>query len=215
MVVDNLKQVLVTGLAKLHINSSEKQQQQLIDYLALLSKWNRRFNLSGIRDPIDMVALHLFDSLSLIPWLDGKTIMDIGSGAGLPGIPLAITNTDKQFILLDSNGKKTRFLLQAKLALGLENIHIENNRIEHYQSKGQLDIVTCRAFSSLANTIKMSEALLAKGAVLLAMKGRYPEKEISEIPQNYQITRSMKVAVPGIETERCIIEIKRNLTDNL
>ncbi len=212
--MEKLTQQLQAGLAQLEIEASAKQQQQLLDYLHLLHKWNSSFNLSGIKDLADMVALHLLDSLTLSKHLHGKTILDIGTGAGLPGIPLAIVNPDKHFILLDSNSKKTRFLFQVKLTLGIDNITIENNRIEHYQSGRQLDIVTCRAFSSLAKTIKMSEGLLTGACVLLAMKGTLPQQEIDEIPPGYKLVASTKVDVPGLNTERHIIEIKHNRTNN-
>ena len=172
-------QQLKAGIHNLGLVVEADQQKLLMDYLQLLNKWNRAFNLSGIRTISDMVDLHLLDSLSVSPYLQGRVILDIGSGAGLPGIPLAITHPEKQFILLDSNGKKTRFLFQVKLALGLDNVEVENNRIEHYQSEGQIDIVTCRAFSSLANTVHLCRRFLAAGARLLAMKGRFLEQELT------------------------------------
>ena len=178
-------------------------------YLQLLIKWNSSFNLSGISDPGEMVSRHLLDSLAISPYITGNLIADIGTGAGLPGIPLAIANPDKHFILIDSNGKKTRFLFQVKLALKLSNITIENSRIEHYQSNQQIDIVMSRAFSSLSDMAAKSVHLLAQDGFLLAMKGRYPEQEIDELIDGFVVAKVSKLEIPGEDGERHLIEIRR------
>ena len=157
-----------------------------------------------------MVPLHLLDSLSLSSHLTDRPcqqITDVGSGAGLPGIPLAICHPDKQFVLIDSNGKKTRFLFQAKLSLNLSNISIENSRIEHYQTDRQIDIVMCRAYSSLARVLEQSRHLLSSGSLVLAMKGHYPEQEISQLPEGFRLSRVTEWTLPGTEQQRHIIEI--------
>jgi 16S rRNA (guanine527-N7)-methyltransferase len=177
-------------------------------YLALLDKWNRAFNLSGIKDPRQMVTRHVLDCLSVSPYLStAAVVLDIGSGAGLPGIPLAIFNPDKQLILLDSNGKKTRFLFQVKLALNLTNVTVENKRIEDYQCPSQIDIVISRAFASLNKLVQLSSPVAGGNGVLLAMKGSYPGEEIEELPAGVEVSRAVELTVPGVNESRYLIEI--------
>ncbi|MFM1895683.1 MAG: hypothetical protein RLZZ385_757 [Pseudomonadota bacterium] len=206
----SLETRLVSGLQALGIPTSDAQRQKLLHFLQLLQKWNTAFNLSAVRDPLEMVGRHLLDSLTLQAWLgDSRLILDVGSGAGLPGIPLAIMNPDKSFVLLDSNGKKTRFLFQAKLALELPNITVENSRIEHYQSPGQIDIVTCRAVSSLSGIVASCGHLITKNTRLLAMKAEYPGGEIAELPPEFQVTAVTAVTWPGSQAARHIVEVRR------
>lgn len=200
---------LEQGLRELNIPVSEQQLAQLLHYLQLLAKWNSAFNLSGITDIYDMVSVHLLDSLSLHAHLEGSQFVDVGTGAGLPGVPLAILNPDKQFTLIDSNGKKTRFLFQVKLALGLDNITIENCRIEHYQSPRQIDMVMCRAFSSLEDTVSKTQHLLSKRSKLLAMKGRFPDQEIDQLPPDFEVTNVAKLGIPGSDSQRHVVAIAR------
>lgn len=200
---------LKAGLLALSIHASSNQIEQLLQYLQLLEKWNTTFNLSGITDVSEMVSAHLLDSLSLSPHLLGENFVDVGSGAGLPGVPLAILHPEKNFILIDSNGKKTRFLFQVKLALNLDNITIENCRIEHYQSPQQIDMVMCRAFSSLEDTVSKTQQLLKKGSKLLAMKGRFPEQEINQLPVDFEVISIAKLGIPGSNSQRHVIEIGR------
>lgn len=187
---------------------------KLLAYLALLHKWNKTYNLSGITDPAQMLTLHLLDSLSLSSHLSGVAnnkpdvqIADVGTGAGLPGIPLAICHPDKQFVLIDSNGKKTRFLFEVKLRLDLPNISIVNSRIEHYQTDRQIDIVMCRAYSTLAQVLDQSRHLLTSGSLLLAMKGQYPDQEINQLPKGFKLSRVSEWTLPGTEQQRHIIEV--------
>lgn len=202
-------QELFAGLQALNIPATEDQINSLLQYLQLLAKWNARFNLSGITEFDDMVSIHLLDSLSISPFLKGELFVDAGTGAGLPGIPLAIMHPEKHFILIDSNGKKTRFLFQVKLALKLGNITIENCRIEHYQSPRQIDMVMCRAFSSLEDTVSKTQQLLRMGSKLLAMKGRYPDQEIEQLPADFVVTSIAKSGIPGSDSQRHVIEISR------
>lgn len=197
------------GLVALGLAGNETLAPRLLQYLHLLNKWNKSFNLSGVTDINEMVAVHLLDSLALSPHLQGELFVDAGTGAGLPGIPLAILHPEKQFVLIDSNGKKTRFLFQVKLALQLENVAIENCRIEHYQSPKQIDMVMCRAFSSLADTVSKTQQLLGKDCALLAMKGRLPQQEIDELPAAFTVTAISKLGIPGSESQRHVIEIRR------
>ena len=202
-------QELKEGLVALGINASAQQVGQWLEYLQLLAKWNAAYNLSGVTDLHDMITVHLLDSLALGSYLKGDVFVDVGTGAGLPGIPLAILYPDKHFTLIDSNGKKTRFLFQVKLALELGNIVIENCRIEHYQSPRQIDMVMCRAFSSLEDTVAKTQQLLAKGSKLLAMKGRYPEQEINRLPAGFEVKTIAKLGIPGSDSQRHMIEIGR------
>ena len=171
---------LIKGIQDLGYANEVQQTQldQFENYLKLLKKWNLKFNISGISDIDRMIPTHLLDSLSLWNLLSGENILDVGSGGGLPGIPLSILYPRKNFILLDSNGKKTRFLFQAKLELGLKNIEIVNDRVENYQSRRQVDTIVCRAFSSIATAIDLTSSILKGNCSLLLMKGVYPVEEI-------------------------------------
>ncbi len=150
------RSALCDGLAQLELPLSELQQDQLLAYLDLLFKWNRSFNLSGVRDMSQMLSRHVLDSLSLAPLLTGQCVLDVGTGPGLPGIPLAICFPDKQFVLLDSNGKKTRFVFQAKLQLGLKNVDVHHGRIETFKETCRIDTIVSRAFSSLVDMVALT-----------------------------------------------------------
>jgi 16S rRNA (guanine527-N7)-methyltransferase len=204
----NLKAMLCDGMAKLNITTSELQQSQLLEFLGLLTKWNQAYNLSGIKSPEAMVTSHLLDSLAISPYIDAKILLDVGTGAGLPGIPLAIMHPDKTFILLDSNGKKTRFLFQVQLALGLENIRIENKRIENYQCPEQIDIVMSRAFSSLRALTQLSASVLKGSGRLLAMKGQWPQEELDDLPPTSKVLSLVELDVPGLQGKRHLVEIE-------
>lgn len=195
------------GIARLGLECSQARLAALLTYLELLDKWNRSFNLSGIRDPREMVNRHIIDSLAISPFLQGNRILDIGSGAGLPGIPLAIFNPDKHFILLDSNGKKTRFLFQVKLALDLTNVSIENRRVEDYDCPDQIDIVVSRAFSSLGRLAQLASDTTGGCGVLQAMKGHYPADEVAAMPEGFTVSKAIELQVPGIDEARYLIEI--------
>jgi len=201
---------LERGIATLSLSCNEQQISLLLAYIDLLKKWNSTYNLLGANEIGNLVSRHILDSLSIHPYLQGELIADIGAGAGLPGIPLAILNPDKQFVLLDSNGKKTRFMFQAKVQLGLENISVENCRIEHYQSNRQIDMVICRAFATLADALNMLQPIFSEKGKLLAMKGFYPEAEIADLPDGFAVSRVIKLDVPGSESHRHLIEVMRN-----
>jgi 16S rRNA (guanine527-N7)-methyltransferase len=198
------------GISSLSLNCSEEQLVSLLAYIELLKKWNSAYNLLGANETADLVSRHILDSLSINPHIEGNLIADIGAGAGLPGIPLAILNPDKRFVLIDSNGKKTRFMFQAKIQLGLGNITIENCRIEHYQSKQQIDMVMCRAFSTLTDALAMLQPIFMDSCRLLAMKGYYPHDEIAQLPEGFELTKSIKLEVPGSESQRHLIEVMRS-----
>ena len=190
-----LRDRLLSGAKTMNVPLTETAAGQLLDYLRLLDKWNRRFNLSGVTDIGEMLERHVLDSLSIAPRVSGQIIVDAGSGAGLPGIPLAVLFPGKQFVLVDSNGKKTRFLLQVKLELGLDNVSIEHCRIEDYG--GPADLVVCRALATLAECAGKTQHMLSRGATLLAMKGRHPGEELARLPAAFRVAFMERVHAPG------------------
>ena len=206
---DSTREELQRGISSLSLNCNEEMLSSLLAYIELLKKWNSAYNLLGGNESASLVSRHILDSLSVDPHLEGNLLLDIGAGAGLPGIPLAILNPDKQFVLIDSNGKKTRFMFQVKIQLGLGNITIENCRIENYQSIQQIDMVMCRAFSTLADTLTILQPIFSDECKLLAMKGHYPEDEIARLPDGFELSKSIKLDVPGNESQRYLIEIMR------
>ncbi|MDA9611657.1 16S rRNA (guanine(527)-N(7))-methyltransferase RsmG [OM182 bacterium] len=213
----DIRERLKKGIQDLGYANEVEQTQldQFENYLRLLKKWNLKFNISGISDIDRMVSAHLLDSLSLWNLLNGENILDVGSGGGLPGIPLSILDKSKNFILLDSNGKKTRFLFQAKLELGLENIQIVNNRIEQYQSSIQIDTIVCRAFSSIATAIELTSSILKGSCSLLLMKGVYPSEEIKKLPAGYRVNAIHVVNVPFLNSDRHVIEVLKESGESL
>lgn len=184
-------------------------QDKLICYIELLTKWNKVFNLTAIRDPEDMVVLHILDSLAIVPYLHGHRIIDIGSGAGLPGIPLCLVSPDKEFVLLDSNSKKTRFLTQVVLELGIKNVTVEHARCEKFRPAHCFDSIMTRAFASLKEMLEMTEHLLSEQGQFLAMKGIYPEAEIKAIPAQFKLRAVHRLVVEGLEAERHLVCIGR------
>ena len=178
--------------------------EPLMQYLYLLEKWNKAYNLTAIRDVQHMVTRHLLDSLAIHPWLSGTRIIDVGTGAGLPGIPLALSHPHLQFVLLDSNGKKTRFLQEVKRVLNIHNIEIVQTRVENYRPQQGFDTVISRAFSDLGQMLSWTGHLLASQGRWLAMKGRYPETELNALDRPWQV---QTYTVPGLEGERCCVTI--------
>jgi 16S rRNA (guanine527-N7)-methyltransferase len=209
---------LAQGAAKLGADLTEQQSLRLMQFLALLNKWNKAFNLTAVRDPKEMLGRHLLDSLSLLPVLriqrskiasNEFTILDVGTGAGLPGIPLAICMPDTNFVLLDSNGKKTRFVFQACVELGLKNVEVQTTRIENYQSANQVDIVVSRAFASLKDFVERCHAVAGPNTRLIAMKGLYPSEEIADLQSFWTVIDYQKIDIPGLEGVRHFIELAR------
>ncbi|MBA3537840.1 MAG: 16S rRNA (guanine(527)-N(7))-methyltransferase RsmG [Tatlockia sp.] len=195
-------QLLENGLDVLGL---EMAINPLLSYLLLLQKWNKAYNLTAIRDLDAMITRHLLDSLAILPWIKGKRVLDIGSGAGFPGIPLALANPDLELVLLDSNGKKTRFLEEIKRTLQLKNVEIVLSRVENYHPAFDFDTLTSRAFSELAQMIKWTQHLIRPNGIWLAMKGRIPETELTSIHLPYQVK---SYTVPGLDGERCCIIIE-------
>lgn len=197
--------ILKEGLQQLGLALTSEQQQLLLSYVGLLHKWNKAYNLTAIREPEAMIERHLLDSLSVVAYIQGHNIADVGTGPGLPGMVLAIVYPEKQFTLMDSNGKKTRFLQQAKQELGLENIAIYNGRVESYPQQQSFDTVISRAFASLNDMLTWTRTLGAAEARFLAMKGAYPVQELANLPVGFQLLESYPLQVPLCDAERHLL----------
>lgn len=191
------------------LSLSDQTIEKLVQYLGLLEKWNKAYNLTAIRDPEKMVSLHLLDSLATLPFITGQKIIDVGTGPGLPGMILAICLPDRQFTLLDSNGKKTRFLTQVKMEMGLENVTVANERVELHAQQGVYDHVTSRAFASLQDMINWCLPLPKTDGNFLAMKGVYPHDELAELPDTVEVNHIQPLTVPTIDAERHMVIMTR------
>ncbi|NBR27416.1 MAG: 16S rRNA (guanine(527)-N(7))-methyltransferase RsmG [Betaproteobacteria bacterium] len=198
-------QQLAEGLQSLGLAVSLPTQQRLLAYLELIAKWNRIHNLTAIRDIPTMVSAHLLDSLSVATRLTAQTVLDIGSGAGLPGIPLALIWPQSQVTVLDSNNKKTAFLQQAKIELGLDNLSVVCARSETWDPGHQFDLVISRAYSELAEFVKVATRLCKSGGVLAAMKGQKPDDEIAKLPAADKVRSIIALNVPGLNAERHLV----------
>ena len=210
-----LAERLTQGISVLHMGLNTAQCAKLIDYVHLLIKWNQVYNLTAIRDPLDMITRHILDSLAVVPLIKGPRVLDVGTGAGLPGIPLAIALPQFKFVLLDSVAKKTRFLVQAIGELKLNNVTVETQRVEKYQTQELFDTVISRAFSSLAEYIAVAGHLSRRNdGVLLAMKGRYPQNELAVLPPGYQLKGVERLIVPDLNEERHVVQLIRNNSIN-
>ncbi|MEJ2620292.1 MAG: 16S rRNA (guanine(527)-N(7))-methyltransferase RsmG [Candidatus Thiodiazotropha sp.] len=207
-------QRLAEGTALMGLNLEGQKQQQLLDYLGLMYKWNKAFNLTAVRDPLEMVSRHLLDSLMLLPYLQGANCLDMGTGPGLPGIPLAIMRPDMPFTLLDSNSKKIRFLRQVVMELALDHCQPVHSRVEAYQPKQPFDLLTARAMTSLSRLLEVSRHLRSSESLLLAMKGRNPEQEIAEITADYD-SRVTTLNVPFTDGERCLVTVRQKNTPEI
>ncbi len=207
------KQLLEKGLARLNIELSADKIDLLLAYHALLIKWNKAYNLTAVRDPELMISRHLLDSLSILPHIEGQAILDVGTGPGLPGIPLSICYPDRQLVLLDSNGKKTRFLTQAKIELKLNNMTPVQARIESFEASSvgikEFDAITSRAFATLKDMVDGSIHLLKPGGFFFAMKGVYPTDEIQQLDQRTTVIDCLPLSVPGEEGERHLVKIQK------
>ncbi|MDK2122544.1 16S rRNA (guanine(527)-N(7))-methyltransferase RsmG [Chitinimonas sp. DQS-5] len=201
-----VKSQIEQGVAELGLAFSNEKVEQLVAYLQLLEKWNRVYSLSAIREPSQMAALHVLDSLAAImPLVDCKTItvLDVGSGGGQPGIPWAIAKPEWQFVLCDSNHKKTSFLRQAVAELGLRNVRIECFRVE--QLTGQFDVITSRAFAELRDFVSLTKHLLAETGSWAALKGVFPHEEIERLPEGVIVRQAVPLRVPNLSADRHLI----------
>ncbi len=198
---------LAEGIAGLKLDISEGQQIDLLRFIGLLARWNRSYNLTAVRDPMEMIPRHLLDSLAVIDYLQGRSILDVGTGAGLPGIPLAITRPERAFTLLDSNGKKTRFVQQAVMELGLRNVRVERARVEDYRPGQSFDTIIVRAFAPLSDILAKVRHLCQPGCRLLAMKGAVPAGELRGALTGSLGIEILPVKVPLLDAERNIVLI--------
>lgn len=214
-----LRNQLVRGAVEMSVTLNDGQIEKLLAYVAEFEKWNKAYNLSAVRDVRQMVARHLLDSLSVVPWFNSQItsvqknfpltrVIDVGTGGGLPGIPLAIMFPEIQFTLLDSNGKKTRFLFQVKTLLGLTNVTIENRRVEEFQPEQKFSAVISRAFASLQDMTEGCTHLLEKNGIFLAMKGLFPQDELTPIADQIALIESVKLLVAETDGERHLLVLQ-------
>lgn len=202
----SIEQGIAQGVVRMGIDAPEGAVACLATYVALLERWNRVYNLTAVRRAEDMVTRHILDSLSILPWLQGPQILDVGSGAGLPGIPLAIVRPELDFVLLDSNAKRTRFMIQAAAELRLTNVQVVRCRVEDYQPEiGGFDSVLSRAFASLAEFLTHAGRLCAPAGRLLAMKGVHPDDELGRLPAGFVVVGVYALKVPGLDAQRHIV----------
>ena len=196
-------------LAQTDLNITTEQASQLIQLVDLLVKWNKAYNLTSVRDPSQMLVKHIMDSIVVSPHLEGNSFIDVGTGPGLPGLPLAILNPDKHFVLLDSLGKRLRFIRQAILSLGLKNVEIVQSRVEEYKPEIGFDCVLSRAFASLEDMLSWCHHLPNENGHFLALKGQYPESEILNLDSKFKFLESVTLQVPQLDGERCLVKVKR------
>lgn len=208
---DIYQQTLLSGVAQLGLSVDEQAVNKLLAYHRLLIKWNKTYNLTAVRNPLHMVGRHLLDSLSLVPHIQGRRFIDVGTGAGLPGIVLAIVFPEYSFDLLDSNGKKTRFLTQAVAQLGLGNVRVHQCRVEQFLPGQPYEGVVTRAFSTLADMVQCCSHLLAQHGKFYAMKGIYPAQELSELEKTYKVNACHPLQVPGEEGARHLVVLSTQI----
>ena len=196
---------LQSGINEFALNVTESQQASLLEYIELLHKWNKVYNLTAVRDPLEMVVRHLLDSLAIAPWCVGQRLIDVGTGAGLPGLPLAVLFPQKEIHLLDSNSKKTRFLFQVKTALNLENVTVHHARVESFTPIAQYDAVLSRAFASLEEMVTGCGHLLSDSGQFLAMKGGLAVQELASVEALGQQSTVHELNVPGLNEQRHLV----------
>lgn len=196
---------LAQGIAELGLQVSADVQAKLASYLALIAKWNRVHNLTAVRDGAKMVSVHALDCLATVQHLRAGSVVDVGSGAGLPGIPLALMWPDSRVVLLDSNHKKAAFLRQAVIELGLKNAEVVCERVELWRPAGKFDLVISRAFSDLPEFVKLAGSLCAPDGLVVAMKGVYPDEELAQLPPTFELRSALPLDVPGLNAARHLI----------
>ncbi|MFT4614686.1 MAG: 16S rRNA (guanine527-N7)-methyltransferase [Bacteroidia bacterium] len=202
-----IETALLRGCDELGLVLTDIQVQQLLAYLELLARWNKTYNLTAVREPAHMVSRHLLDSLAVAPHVLGRRLIDVGTGAGLPGVPLAVLYPEREFHLLDSNGKKTRFLFQVKTDLRLANMVVHQARAESFTAAQPFDAVLSRAFASLADMVLFTRHLLAPNGRMLAMKGAYPEAELEAVRGDFDTVHVHPLSIPGLDEQRHLVEL--------
>ena len=204
-------QELIQGAKQLNVALTEQQQAQLLQYLGLLIKWNKAYNLTAVRNPDEMVSRHLLDSLSVVEYVApyGDSWLDVGSGGGMPGVPLAILFPDRKFTLLDSNGKKTRFLTQVKLELKLDNLEVIHSRVETFTPEQPFSGIVSRAFSALEDFTNWTRHLGDLKTHWLAMKGVHPDDELQALPDDFRLDSCQILKVPGCQGQRHLLILQR------
>ncbi len=201
----NPEELLAKGLRELGLEQALAGDDRLMEFITELMNWNRVYNLTSVRKPTEIVTRHILDSLSIIPHLRGRRVLDIGTGAGLPGIPLAVACPEREFYLLDSSSKKLRFVQQTLATLGLNNVVLEHTRVENYRPGERFDTVICRAFSDLHDLYGHAARLCTPGGRILAMKGVYPMAEIECLEDKSVIHDVLTIHVPGLDAERHLV----------
>ncbi|WP_042147723.1 MULTISPECIES: 16S rRNA (guanine(527)-N(7))-methyltransferase RsmG [unclassified Pseudoalteromonas] len=196
-------------LAQTSIELTDEQKLKLVKYVELLDKWNKAYNLTSVREPSQMMVKHILDALVVAPHINGKNYIDVGTGPGLPGIVLAIALPDTQFILLDSLGKRVRFLTQVKHELGLSNVTPVQSRVEEYQAPVKLDGVLSRAFASIQDMVQWCEHLIDDSGKFIALKGQYPDEELASLPENIKFEENIILEVPGLDAQRHLIILNK------
>ena len=215
---DEFSALLNEGAAKLTISLSARQIDKLLDYLALLVKWNSVYNLTSVRDPQQMVIQHLLDAMSaLFAFKGAKKVLDVGTGGGLPGIVIAIwameAEPEMQVHLIDTVKKKTAFLTQVKAELGLEQVTVHSGHVEKLVSENTFDVITSRAFAELIDFVKLSGHLLEQDGSMIALKGKMPDEEIQRLPVAWRVEKVESLSVPGMQADRHLVWIKKNLVN--
>lgn len=209
----SIERLLRDSLKKNEMEVSEAQLLKIIQFLELLTQWNKVFNLTAIHGEKEMIYLHIIDSLVIQPYLIGDEILDVGTGAGIPGIPLAIMMPDRHFTLMDKNGKKIRFLTQVLAELQLSNVKLVQDRVQDFEEIERFDSIVSRAFASLETFVTLAAPLLQQNGVFFAMKGKYKAQEIEDLPTNFVIDALHRLSIKGLESERHLICIrKRNVS---
>jgi len=205
----NIAPLLTSALVQNNLTLTAAEQQQLLRYLDLMQTWNRVFNLTTITEPRDMVYLHIIDSLAVQPYLHDTRLLDVGTGAGLPGIPLAIVNPGQHWVLLDKNSKKTRFLTQAVAELKLANVEVVHNRSEDFHTDHCFDSILSRALGTIRMFAETTEHLLCPSGKLIAMKGKYPQEELDDLPGSFKVQDITRLDIKGMDIERHIVRLIR------
>lgn len=205
-----LSALLDEYLAEMNLTATEQQKQQLVGFVEMLDKWNKAYNLTSVRDPEQMLIRHIMDSLAVSAHLVGERFIDVGTGPGLPGIPLAIMNPDKHFVLLDSLGKRIRFQKQVQFDLGIDNISSVESRVEAYVPEEKFDGVLSRAFASIEDMLHWCHHLPAENGCYYALKGQLAADEMTKIPQGYELTDVIELSIPRLDEQRHLLIVVKN-----